>query len=191
MASSVGRVNEAYVHAYYQSSKVFKKYWIENHPEPNDPFGTREPSTDDRRRIGHAWINRHSASNKHSTITDELMKNRLINATPIARPTAIDPLAYEDILAMQHQLQTNTGEMRNSLSLGELNREMQVYLENNYPDDEAFLKRMSRLLGTSPIETIIKCIQSVQKANSQSVEETTLNNINDELKKLEKEKANG
>ncbi len=160
-----------------------QRSWMSNHMTANDPFGTRAPNLDDRLQMGREQMIR----------TNQRLSGQLID--PLANQTArgdSDPLTYDDLANMQRQLDNSrtfggisTSRKPRLLDTPELGDQLRIWLEQNHPNEEAFLRMLSGKHNTNPLDTVIECIKLAMPRASDN---DALLDINRELNQLEKEK---
>ena len=107
----------------------------------------------------------------------------------VAGPTDV-PLQHDDIRRMQEEMMHGvTLHARGGVSYYDGQKWLRIELQKQYPEGETFLKDMSNMLSLDPIQTVIECIRELIKIKAEESEDNRTNSINQELQKLEKEKA--
>ena len=150
--------NERLYQMYERIPYEYKLDWMRNNPIIDDPFGTREPTVRDIKRIVTDWL-----TNNRETTTGSL--------DPLQRP-----IRNMDIQNNRHQ-RTN-----------DLNVEMIKWLEDNHPIQESFLKNHCEMHKINALDGLVNCIKRLQEIGFQAEVKTAVSGINKELKKLEEEK---
>ncbi len=148
--------------------------WINSNPQLGDPFSQREPTHQDKLRMASEFIRLGGTANSPRSMTT----NRINSAGPVES-------ANQHSIRMQQQMNT-MGQTRRRLSEGDMNEEIREYLIRNHPEEETCLRKFANAHNLSPLDAILRCIVFARDALPR--ESTALDEINQELRQLEKEK---
>ena len=173
----------------------FKYRWIRNHPTIDDLLGKRNPSRSEQHQMALDWESSNQRKNRPIRDYVETMNgasnsmSALETVSEFQRAIMLNQSIGDPLTANGHDHTHAMGrlqhEARLTIGIERLNEEIRMYLERNHPDEEKFLQRLSGELRTTPMETILECIRVAMDPKS---EVESVNDINSELKQLERNK---
>ncbi len=184
LAPQIYGKKQIYLEAYEKASPDFIEKWMYNNSMTREyPFGRKTPNTLDKIEIGKSLVD-----NRANRVMNDAAINQRSN---IAQHVTSDPLTYNDLMNMQQSLRDNMSiDARSGVSSSEaFNDQVRRFLVHHHPEEEEFLQNLSAQLRTGVIDTIVECIKVAMSVKS--LEPDALTDINQELKRLEREKANG
>ena len=180
MATLIGNMSDKQLMHIYEQLPIEQIHtWMQKYPLPHDPFSNRSPTTQDKLQMTKDILDEEKTRNY-------LTRNNVMGSPTIPLSGSSTPMDYFQHIKAHQNIATRTGTI--SIDTPRLNEEIARHLREKYPKEEKFLRYFAKKLNLSPIEAIVECIKTTQKYGNRG-EPTTLNKINQELERLEREKS--